>query len=82
MRNIINNQDGPKNPSVKEVSEANACIALGAGIGVLGTATALITGATCPLCVIATPGLVGLGSFMRWRAKRKIKNATVNSNSK
>jgi len=45
-------------------------MATGLGIGVFGAAAALIGGAVCPVCVVATPALLGLGAFRRWRARR------------
>lgn len=50
-------------------SEGNQCIAMGVGVGALGTAAALALGATCPLCFIAAPGLVGVGLYRRLTAK-------------
>ena len=45
--------------------EGNTCIALGVGVGGLGTAAAVTLGATCPLCFIAAPALVGMGVYRR-----------------
>lgn len=36
-------------------ANANGLLAAGASAGAIGTAGALITGAVCPLCIIATP---------------------------
>lgn len=46
--------------------DANTCMALGVGVGVLGAASAM-AGAVCPLCIFITPGLVGYGAYKRWR---------------
>lgn len=54
--------------------EANTCIALGAGVGILGATSAVLVGAVCPLCIFVSPGLIGYGVFKKWRflgAKRK-----------
>jgi hypothetical protein len=56
-------------------SSANRLLAAGASAGALGTAGALITGAVCPLCVIATPVLVGAGLVKRLKLGRKQKAA-------
>jgi hypothetical protein len=48
-----------------ELREANSCMALGAGLGVAGTGTALLAGATCPLCVVIAPALFGFGVWKR-----------------
>ncbi len=42
-----------------ELRDANSGIALGAGLGAMGTGTALLVGATCPLCVVFAPALIG-----------------------
>ncbi len=55
----------------KEVKEANTCMALGAGVGVLGTAGAVVSGAVCPLCIFIAPGLVGYGAYRRWKASKE-----------
>ena len=49
----------------KKKNEANTCMAIGAGVGVLGTVTAAITGAVCPLCIVIAPGLIGIGAYKR-----------------
>ena len=46
-----------------ELRDANSCIALGAGLGAMGTGTALLVGATCPLCVVFAPALIGYGGL-------------------
>ena len=58
----------PKSWSVKDrnklkqdLKDANSCIILGAGVGAVGTISALSIGAVCPLCVVAAPSLIGLG---------------------
>ena len=55
----------------QDKKEANTCLALGAGVGALGAASAAITGAVCPLCFFIAPGLVGYGAFKRWKAKQR-----------
>lgn len=52
------------------VADANTLIASGVGIGVFGAAAAAISGAVCPLCIVAVPALVGVGVYKRWRARR------------
>ncbi|MBX7143702.1 MAG: hypothetical protein K1X79_04560 [Oligoflexia bacterium] len=54
--------------------EANTCMALGAGVGVLGAASAALTGALCPLCVVVAPGLIGLGAYRKWSARQIQEN--------
>ncbi len=59
----------------EEKKDANTCMALGAGVGALGAASAVLTGAICPLCIFIAPGLVGYGAYRRWKADSK-KDAT------
>ena len=53
---------------------ANNLLAAGASAGAIGTAGVLMTGAVCPLCIIATPVLLGVGLLKRMNAKRKQKS--------
>ena len=54
-------------------SDANKLLAAGASAGAIGTAGALITGAVCPLCIIATPVLLGVGFLKRMKVNRAQK---------
>ena len=56
--------------SPDERTEANSCIALGAGVALLGASAAAVTGAVCPLCVLIAPGLIGYGSYKKWKANK------------
>ena len=47
---------------------------MGVGVGVFGAASALLIGATCPLCVVVAPALVGAGVYKRIRSKRRKKD--------
>ena len=51
-------------------AEGNRLIVSGAGLGALGAASAVVLGATCPLCVVGAPALVGFGFYKRWRASK------------
>lgn len=55
--------------------DGNTCIALGAGVGVLGAASAVLAGAVCPLCYFVAPGLIGLGAYKRWRSGTLERNS-------
>jgi uncharacterized membrane protein YebE (DUF533 family) len=70
---VIMNEKMPLNESDKDKKDANICMALGAGVGVLGTASAALAGAVCPLCVFIAPGLVGYGAYRRWKSSDKKK---------
>lgn len=54
-----------------ERKEANTCMAIGAGVGVLSAASAVLAGAVCPLCYVAVPGLIGYGAYRRWKCGGK-----------
>lgn len=54
--------------ATKGKKDANACMALGVGVGALGAASATLTGAICPLCIFIAPGLLGYGAYRRWKA--------------
>ncbi|MCA9610946.1 MAG: hypothetical protein KC619_35375 [Myxococcales bacterium] len=49
----------------------------GAAIGVASAASAVVLGATCPLCVVGAPALVGWGAYKRWNAKKRLAEAAA-----
>jgi hypothetical protein len=55
----------------QELRDAGSCLAMGAGVGTLGTASALLLGATCPICVVMAPALIGMGLVKGYAARRK-----------
>jgi len=55
----------------EDCANANNLLAAGASAGAIGTVGMLMTGAVCPLCIIATPLLLGVGLLKRMNAKRK-----------
>ena len=65
----------------EEIREANSCMAVGAGLGAVGTGTALLAGTTCPLCVVIAPALFGLGVWKRIRAQRGACCESANKSS-
>ena len=60
----------------KDKKDANACMAVGAGVGLLGTASATLAGAVCPLCFFIAPGLVGYGAYRRWKLANQRRSET------
>ncbi|MBN8231264.1 hypothetical protein JYK02_27470 [Corallococcus macrosporus] len=48
----------------------NELLASGLGVGAVGALGALVTGAVCPLCIVATPALLAVGLVQKWRARR------------
>jgi len=71
-----------KSGAQDDVSQANQCIAIGAGVGGIGTAAALTLGATCPLCFVAAPVLIGVGLFKRFSAKKKLSELKASAPEK
>jgi hypothetical protein len=72
MNTTSQSDDGKSSPEPERKnpdSEANACIGIGAAVGVIGATAAAITGAVCPICIVATPGLIGVGVYRRWRSR-------------
>ena len=63
--------EGPRSEAQAEHAEGTRLIASGIGLGALGAASAVVLGATCPLCVVGAPALVGFGFYKRWKAKGK-----------
>lgn len=55
----------------QELRDARSCLAMGAGVGTVGTASALLLGATCPICVIMAPALIGMGLVKGYAARKK-----------
>lgn len=58
-------------PTAKRDEDANSLLAAGAAMGAVGVAGALVTGAACPLCVIVTPALLGLGLLKKFRLRKQ-----------
>jgi hypothetical protein len=48
----------------------------GLAVGAIGLGGALL-GAVCPLCVVATPALVGLGAVQKLRARLLARQASA-----
>ena len=43
----------------------------GATLGTFAVVTSALVGATCPMCVVVAPVMLGAGAVQRWRAIRK-----------
>lgn len=50
-------------------AEGNRLMLSGAAIGVATVASTVLLGATCPLCVVGVPALIGWGAAQRIRAE-------------
>ncbi len=66
----MEDEKSPVETAAAKKREANAVIAIGAGVGALGAGAALVAGAVCPLCVVIAPGLIGMGIVARVKASR------------
>lgn len=55
----------------QELRDAGSCLAMGAGVGAMGTISAVLIGATCPICVVMAPALIGMGLVKGYAARRK-----------
>ncbi len=60
----------------KKLTDADKCIGVGLGVGTLGIGATLLVGATCPICYIAAPALVGAGLWNKRKAARKKLDTT------
>ena len=54
-----------------EAREGNRLMLSGVTLGAIGVASTVVLGATCPLCVVGAPALVGWGIYKRYRASRR-----------
>lgn len=50
--------------------DSNTLLGAGVGIGAIGALGALVGGAVCPVCIVATPALIGAGVVQRVRSAR------------
>ena len=55
----------------EEAREGTRLMLSGAGLGLFGAVSTVVLGATCPLCVVGAPALVGYGAYKRWKANRE-----------
>jgi hypothetical protein len=68
--------ESDKTPSVEELrTESNSYLGAGVGLGVFGVASGALLGAVCPLCIVATPALLGAGVYKRICANRAAKQS-------
>lgn len=58
----------------QEMRDAGSCLAMGAGVGAVGTISAVLIGATCPICVVMAPALIGMGIVKGYAARKKLKS--------
>jgi hypothetical protein len=65
-------REGGATPSRAETlrQEARDFVRVGTTVGLVGLGSSVLLGVTCPLCVVATPVLVGLGLVRHVQARR------------
>lgn len=59
----------PKTQHDDAAKEAKHFLLMGAGVAAIGAVGAVIGGALCPVCVVASPALVGIGAYKAWKAR-------------
>lgn len=50
---------------------ANTMLGAGLGLGAYATATTVVAGFTCPICVVAAPALIGAGLYKKIKNRKK-----------
>lgn len=57
----------------QEKPSDNSTLYLGTGIGLgaYATATTILAGVTCPLCVVAAPALIATGVYQKFKKNKK-----------
>ena len=78
---IVDNTGMDRDKAEKDRAEGNTCLALGGGLLALSAGTALVAGAVCPLCVIATPALLGYGAYKRIKGGRAANEESATETS-
>jgi hypothetical protein len=57
--------------------EGNRLLKSGTLIGLATVASTVALGATCPLCVVGVPALMGVGAYKRWQASKAEEEASA-----
>ena len=52
-----------------DARESTQYLVAGASVGALGAISAIVGAAVCPVCVVATPALLGVGLYKRWKER-------------
>jgi hypothetical protein len=64
-------ETGDDNPPQGDQGEANVQLLAGLGLGVYAIAGLTVLGSVCPLCIVASPVLLGAGLVNRHRAAKR-----------
>lgn len=59
----------PKNTQDKQElkKDAHTLLVGGATLGAFSAITGALLGATCPMCIVVAPVMLGAGAFKRWQ---------------
>lgn len=52
-----------------KIRESTEFLLSGLSIGAFGAVSAVVGAAVCPICVVATPALLGVGLYKRWKER-------------
>ena len=74
---VVLDTTGPRGEANQARKDGNAFLASGVGIGAFGVVSGALLGAVCPVCVVATPALIGAGVYKRLRAWRMEQQETA-----
>jgi hypothetical protein len=55
----------------------NMMLVAGGGFAAYGTTMAVAAGTVCPVCVVATPLLLGVGAYQKYRHVKAQKNSRL-----
>lgn len=56
----------------EQLEEGKRHVKMGVGVGAFGAGSLALIGATCPLCFVVAPALVGVGLWKSRDAKKKL----------
>ena len=60
--------------SSEALTQAHGKLKWGLGLGVFAALSYALLGTVCPLCLVASPALIGAGLFGRAKARQKTRN--------
>lgn len=64
----------PKDDNQELRKDAHTLLVGGATLGAFSVITGALLGATCPMCVVVAPVMLGAGAFKRWQLAQLEKN--------
>lgn len=64
------NENAPESAASDADHQGNDLLLGGLGVMAVGALGAIAGGALCPVCIVATPALLGAGAYKKWQARR------------